>query len=82
MAGFLPGFGRGGMTHSFLVTMEGAGRPEAGTTVAMVGASDDLMVEVGAGARAAGDSAEEEVDTVGGGTISLRLANGPMEAEG
>lgn len=65
VAGFLPGFGRGGTIHSFLVTMGGAGSLDAGATEAMLDAFKDLIAEVGgvgAGARAGGESAEEDVD--------------------
>lgn len=63
-----PGFGRGGMTHSFLVIMDGVDAPGAGAIDAMM--LDVLMASVGgAGARAiaGGDAADEGVDTAGEG---------------
>ena len=66
VAGFRPGFGRGGMIHSFLVTMVGAGSPDAGAMNAMLGTLEDLIASVGgAGARAAGEPAEDGVDDAG-----------------
>jgi hypothetical protein len=69
VAGFRPGFGRGGMTHSFLVIIEvGVGRLGAAAIEVMVGALDDLMARVGrAGARGkgGGEPAFEGVDTAG-----------------
>lgn len=66
VAGFRPGFGRGGMTHSFLVTREGAGRPDAGDMAAMRDASAALIAMLGgAGAMLAGEPADDGVDTAG-----------------
>lgn len=74
MAGFRPGFGRGGMTHS-LVVMEvgviglGAGEPAAATAASglmqMEGWRGWIPV-AGAGARAGGEPAEPGVDAVAG----------------
>ena len=60
VAGFRPGFGRGGMTHSFLVTMVGAGGPDAGAINAMFDVfEEDFIPSVGgAGAKAAGEPAD------------------------
>lgn len=71
MAGFLPGFGRGGMIHSLVVMMGGVGSVEAGAIAAMLFALALLKLLVltartgGAGARYAGEPAEEGVDTAG-----------------
>ena len=66
VAGFRPGFGRGGMIHSFLVTMVGVGSPDAGAMDAMLGAFEDLIASAGgAGARAVGEPAEDGVDIAG-----------------
>lgn len=66
VAGFRPGFGRGGMTHSFRVTMVAAGSPDEGAMDAILDAFEDLIASVGgAGARAAGEPAEVGVDTAG-----------------
>jgi hypothetical protein len=54
------------MTHSFVVTSEGAAMPDAGATVAILDAFVALMAMVGgAGAILAGEPALEGVDTAG-----------------
>lgn len=72
MAGLRPGFGRGGMTHSFLMIMDGVEAPGAGAIDAML--FDVLIARVGgagagagAGAKAiaGGEPADEGVDTTG-----------------
>jgi hypothetical protein len=66
VAGFRPGFGRGGMTHSFVVTSEGAATPDAGAMAAIFDAFAALMAMVGrAGAILAGEPVLEGVDTAG-----------------
>ena len=70
MAGFRPGLGRGGMIHSFLVTMVGVCRPEAGAMAAMLFMMLWLLLVLiasvgGAGARFGGEPAEDGVDTAG-----------------
>lgn len=61
------------MTHSFLVTIVGAEGPDPITTEAMFAAFVDFIARPGgAGARAAGDAAEDAVDTAGD-AMSLRL---------
>jgi hypothetical protein len=47
VAGFRPGFGRGGMIHSFRVTIVGVGNPDAGAMDAILGAFIDLLARVG-----------------------------------
>ncbi len=64
MAGFRPGFGRGGMIHSLRVTMVGV--PAVGEKPFMFTALIFLIARVGgAGAIAAGEPADEGVDTAG-----------------
>jgi hypothetical protein len=54
------------MTHSFVVTSEGAAIPETGATVAIFDAFAALIAMVGgAGAILAGEPALEGVDTAG-----------------
>ena len=66
VAGFRPGFGRGGTIHSFLVTMVGVGSPDAGAMEAMLCVCDALVARIeGFGARAAGELAEEGIDIAG-----------------
>jgi hypothetical protein len=66
VAGFRPGLGRGGTTHSFLVIMAGVGRPDGTGATAMFGVLADLIARTEcADARAVGDPAEEGVDTEG-----------------
>ena len=66
MAGFRPGFGRGGMTHSLVVTSEGGAKPDDGAMAAMFDAFAALMaMEGGAGAMFAGEPALDGVDTAG-----------------
>lgn len=67
VAGFRPGFGLGGMTHSLVVTSEGAAIPDAGAMAAMVDALAALMAMVGgAGAILAGEPAlDDGVETAG-----------------
>jgi hypothetical protein len=65
VAGFLPGFGRGGITHSFVVTEPGV--PGAGDVAGAAG----LIVKAGgraaiAGVIGGGEPAEEGVDTLAG----------------
>jgi hypothetical protein len=58
VAGFRPGFGRGGMTHSFLVMMAGVGSPATGAMEAILVTITDLIASCGgAGVRAAGEEA-------------------------
>lgn len=74
MAGFRPGFGRGGITHSFVVTEPGV--PGPGDAAGGAGA-DGLMHRTGraasgggagAGARvgAGGDAADDGVEALAG----------------
>jgi len=73
VAGFRPGFGRGGMIHSFDVTMGGVGTPDAGAIAAILDAFIDLIARAGgAGARAAGDPAEDGVETAGDAIVANR----------
>lgn len=59
MAGFRPGFGRGGMIHSLRVMMVGVAIPEAGEMAALLEVFIVLMASTGgAGAREGGDPAE------------------------
>jgi hypothetical protein len=54
------------MTHSFLVTREGADRPDAGNMAAIFDASAALIAMLGgAGAMLAGEPADDGVDTAG-----------------
>jgi hypothetical protein len=54
------------MIHSLDVTMGGAGTPDAGARAAILDAFIDLIARPGgAGARAAGDPAEDGVETAG-----------------
>ena len=59
------------MIHSFLVTMVGVESPAAGAMDVMLDAWEDLIASAGAGARAAGELAEEGVDTIGDAMIGL-----------
>lgn len=47
MAGFRPGFGRGGMIHSFLVIIVGVCRPEEGAIAAILFMLLVLIARVG-----------------------------------
>lgn len=60
------------MIHSFLVTMVGGESPDAGAIDVMLNAWEDLIASVGgAGARPAGEPAEEGFDTAGDAMIGL-----------
>lgn len=72
MAGFRPGFGRGGITHSFLGPRHCAGILPFGAIVAMpADAVVGFMVRVGGhGASTAGEPAEDGVEA--GDAIDIR----------
>lgn len=66
VAGLRPGFGRGGMTHSFLVTIPGVAGPEAVTSATIFDAFAVLIARAGgAGASVEGEPAEDGVETEG-----------------
>lgn len=67
MAGFLPGFGRGGITHSFVVTEPGVpGAGDVAGAAEIAGLMDKAGRAAITGANAGGDPAEDGVDTVVG----------------
>ena len=64
VAGFRPGFGRGGITHSLVVMMGGFGTRAAGASAAISDAFTDLVTRAGAGAIAAGDGVDSAGEAI------------------